>query len=260
MILLERIQHSPPKQKLRLVFGFGTQLAGQVSPHLSEPLTRPTELTQTPSPRGICAWGSLEEYLRYIYIYYLYIHISYVLYKYCVWSISTSIIWIYDLVHRCIYIIHMYNICVYRYLYKANTCTYGSLITLTTNVTYARTACLFPFHFRHGPQIATLAPLSDDFHPDFWPRNSCAKNVKQMSVQTWEPFQTMWKNKQTTHSSFFSLGQKKPSNPLKKKNNPEKKQFISPKNTHMYFELVSFVPFLQVGDLWKKTRLFGNPQ
>ena len=144
----------------------------------------------TPSPRGICAWGSLE---LYTYIYYLYIHISYVLYKYCVWSISTSIIWIYDLVHRCIYIIHMYNICVYRYLYKANTCTYGSLITLTTNVTYARTACLFPFHFRHGPQIATLAPLSDDFHPDFWPRNLCAKNVKQMSVQTWEPFQTMWK-------------------------------------------------------------------
>ena len=109
----------PLQTKVRLVFGFGTQLAGQVSPHLSEPLTRPTELTQTPSPRGICAWGSLEEYLRDIYIYNLYIHISYVLYTYCVCSISTSIIWlsyVYMIWYIGIYIIHMYSY-VYIYVY-----------------------------------------------------------------------------------------------------------------------------------------------
>ena len=208
----------PLQTKVRLVFGFGTQLAGQVSPHLSEPLTRPTELTQTPSPRGICAWGSLEEYLRdiYIYIQFVYTYIICVIYILCMlykYEYHMIIICIYDLIHRYLYNTYVFiciYICVYRYLYKANTCTYGSSITLTTNVTYARTACLFPFHFRHGPQIATLAPLSDDFHPDFWPRNLCAKNVK----------------------SFFSLGQKKPStasNSFKKNNSPRKEKFISPK-------------------------------
>ena len=57
-----RIQHSPPKQKLRLVIGFGTQLAGQVSPHLSEPLTRPTELTQLQVPEASVP----EDHLRNI--------------------------------------------------------------------------------------------------------------------------------------------------------------------------------------------------